>query len=933
MTSKPSLCEQEQIHIPGEIQPHGAMLAALADGWVVTHASANLHVILGRDARTALGRQLKDVIGIEAFRTISKNLPDVSAIGLQTYAVGPRGRELFLHARVSGHHVCIDLEPAAPDHRRNAPIAGVQSVLKTFQNATTTIELCELAVKTMKAISRYDRVMAYRFADDGHGEVIAEARDAGLEPFLGLHYPAGDIPPQARRHYLKQRVGAVADSSYDPVPLLTCIAFDDGAPLDLTHSTIRSVSPYHREYMRNMKTAASLTIGLSSGGKLWGLLVCHSSLPRLPDPELRGIADVVGQTLSLLLASLGEAEILAQRLSRIAGLRTLTERIGASDSLVGTLVGSQRELLNLVGAAGAIVCFAGRVAYLGQTPPSPTALTALSALRAIAAGKIVSVDDLALRYPDLADCAPLGSGALFLPLADCDDGAILWFRPELSRTVLWGGNPEDRATSSSVDGRVSLRTSFTAWKQTVNGHSAPWLASDLLMAGDLRTAIEADLARRTREKLKQTELNLAQRVNELEQIRTDLEAKQQELLNSSNALVAARQVAADHLAKSEFLAMMSHELRTPLTGMLGMIDLLSGTDLDQEQQDLAGLAHDSARGLLSVVSNILEFSQLDAGEVVLQRNDFSIRELLNNLWALLGPRARAKGLEMTASVAEDVPDFLTGDPVRIGQIVTHLIDNAIKFTERGTVSVAVSHLATSAEMAELRIEVNDTGIGIPENIRRSLFKPFKQGDTSLARRFGGSGLGLAICEQLCAAMKGNISVESRLGQGSRFCLAVDCCYGKIEKVSAPLMASQHETDDKACEILVAEDTDMVRTLISKLLMRRGYRADLVCNGRQAVDAVQGKTYDLILMDVQMPEMDGISAARVIRALEGPEREVPIVALTAYTLGGQREACLAAGMNAFLTKPIQPEALYEVLQRWSRSAELPNDLPRAQRGEG
>lgn len=914
MTSKSSLCDQEQIHIPGEIQPHGAMLAVRADDWVVTHASANLDMILGRTAQSVFGRQLEDIIGSAACRTLRQQISDPSTIGSPSRISGPDGTQLVLLANLSGYHICLDIEPAALDHRRLASVAGVQSVLTAFQNATTTIELCELAVQKLRAISGYDRVMAYRFAEDGHGEVIAEAREASLEPFVGLHYPAGDVPPQARRQYLKQRVGAVADSGYVPVRLLADTAYQDGAPLDLTHSTLRSVSPYHREYMRNMKTAASLTIGLSCGGKLWGLLVCHSSAPRLAGSELRGIADIIGQTLSLLLASLGEAEVLAERLLRIASLRNLTERIGTSESMIDTLVDDHSELLDLVGAAGAIVCIAGDVKYLGQTPPSTAALPAFSALREIAAGTIVSIDDLALRYPDLAECAASGSGALFLPLGHSHDSAILWFRPELSRTILWGGNPEDQATSSKVDGRVSLRTSFTAWKQTVNGHSAPWLASDLLMAGDLRGAIEADLDRRTREKLRQTEISLEHRVNELQQIRNNLEVKQQELVDSSNALFVARQVAADNSAKSEFLAMMSHELRTPLTGMLGMIDLLSGSDLDQEQQYLAGSAQESAHSLLSVVSNILEFAQLDAGEIPLQTIEFSIGDTLNNVLALLGPKARAKGLELTVSVAEGTPDYLTGDPGRIGQILTHLIDNAIKFTEQGTVSIAVSHLVTSAQTAELKIEVSDTGIGIPEDVRSSLFQPFTQGDTSLARRFGGSGLGLAICEKLCSAIKGSISVDSSLGHGSRFCISLGCGYGSTRKVAAPLVSSPPGTDTADYEILVAEDTAIVRTLISKLLMRRGYRADLVCNGRQAVDAVQRKSYHLVLMDVQMPEMDGISAARAIRALKGPARDVPIVALTAYALGGQREICIAAGMNSFLTKPIQPDALYDALQR-------------------
>jgi CheY-like chemotaxis protein len=233
----------------------------------------------------------------------------------------------------------------------------------------------------------------------------------------------------------------------------------------------------------------------------------------------------------------------------------------------------------------------------------------------------------------------------------------------------------------------------------------------------------------------------------------------------------------------------------------------------------------------------------------------------------------------------------------------------------GSISITASHRVSKEDAIELRIEVSDTGIGIPEDIQKSLFMPFTQADTSLSRKYGGSGLGLAICKQLCLAMGGDVGIESRPGYGSKFWFTVQCGVGKAPEIAAPSLAPATETSATVLDILVAEDTDLVRTLIFKLLTRRGYRADLVCNGRQAVEAVQKKSYHLVLMDVQMPEMDGITATKMIRALSGPERKVPIVALTAFALDGQREVCLTAGMNCFLTKPIQPDALFDAIQRW------------------
>nr|WP_294520640.1 EAL domain-containing protein [uncultured Rhodopila sp.] len=497
-----SICEQEPIHIPGAIQPNGAVIAALADSLVVTHASANLAAFLGQPAAALFGKPLAQAIGDAACRALQEAAsPDWTSNGSLPAIASPDGSDLTLHAYRSGRFVCIDIEPHFAGLPPASPATLVRSVLETFRHAGTRHELCDLAVRGLKALVGYDRVIAYRFHPDGHGEVIAEAREEHLDPYFGLHYPAGDIPPQARALYLRQRVGAVANSRYVPVPLLADPALGDETSLDLTRSALRSISPTHLEYMRNMNTAASLTVALPHGPELWGMLVCHHTTPRTAGPEQRAIAEMIGQVTSLLLSSLGDAEYASQRLARTITLKHLTQKIAAPGPLPEAITAAAADMLALVDATGALVRIGGSTFPLGVTPPPGAAEQALAVLRTAARGDDVAVDDLGLRHPELEACIAAGSGALLLPLGSGSDDAILWFRAEMSQTLAWGGNPNLPPRVEPGTGRISPRTSFAAWIATVNGRSAPWSEADISLAREARRAIEAEQVYRIKAEL------------------------------------------------------------------------------------------------------------------------------------------------------------------------------------------------------------------------------------------------------------------------------------------------------------------------------------------------------------------------------------------------------------------------------------------------
>ena len=364
-------------------------------------------------------------------------------------------------------------------------------------------------------------------------------------------------------------------------------------------------------------------------------------------------------------------------------------------------------------------------------------------------------------------------------------------------------------------------------------------------------------------------------------------------------------------AKSDFLAMMSHEIRTPMNGIMGMSELLELSALDATQRDHLSMIRKSADDLLGLINDILDFSKIEAGHLSLDFHDFDVREELKKLTSLFTPTVARKGIGFAIILSDNTPTLLRGDSMRMRQIFINLISNAIKFTDKGAITVEVGFSEPSGGLVRLTCAVIDTGIGIPEDRRGRLFKAFSQADVSIARTYGGTGLGLAISARLCEAMGGGISVDSLVGHGStfRFSLmfepAVKGIRSALKQSEAPLCGST------ALRVLLVEDHPINRTLAQALLKKLGHAVDVAVNGRQAVDLVKTHSYDVILMDVQMPVMDGIAATREIRNLALPAQP-QIIALTANAFARDRENCLAAGVNDFLSKPYRLEQLREKL---------------------
>ena len=711
-------CDREPIHIPGKIQPHGVLFVLAEPALTITQASENVGDHLAVAVDDILGRPLSTVIDPAAADEVRRVLLEDRWYDANPLPCDARGKRFdgIVH-RHEGVAI-LELEPSLEPPQPSPPHHPFRPVLLRMQRVSTLAELADIVVQTLRRLTGFERIMFYRFHEDGHGSVEAEAKEPALEPYLGLHYPASDIPAQARQLYLKNWLRLIVDGRAPPARIVPTLE----TPLDLSFSVLRSVSPIHLEYMANMGVRSSMSISLIVRGRLWGLISClNHTGPRRVSFETRAACEFLGRLASLQIAAFADHELLALRAARRATEEVLSgvmREKTQEENVLQVLLAHPKELMGLVEASGAAVVARGELATCGRTPPPAIIQDIAAWIEQQERLRPFSTDSLGGLFPGALPVADVASGLLTIALPGAPQSRLLWFRPEFIETVRWGGDPR-KSVATDSGGRLHPRHSFALWAEEVRGRSRPWTASDLEAADELqRRALEVDLERR---------------------------------LSSEQRAVRAR---------DELLAVVSHDLRSPLSTILMQAERMVRTAPGKKDvaRESAERISRSAGHMKSLIEDLMDLAKIEAQHFVVRLQGVESRSLVEEALLAVAPLAEAKRISVAAELT-DAPK-LEADPVQMLRVLSNLLGNAIKFTpERGRVTV---HAQKSG--VDLMITVADTGPGIPADQLPWVFERYWQARPASQI---GTGLGLYIARGIVAAHGGRIWAETS-ANGARF---------------------------------------------------------------------------------------------------------------------------------------------------------------------
>lgn len=738
--------DNEPIHIPGSIQPHGMLFVLKEPQLQIVQISKNTFEFLGIHPDELLNKQLKDFLDSNQIDSITKCLSsDLENINSLNISINGRDKRLIFKGiihRADGVLI-LELENTKSEEDNFFSFQNlVKGPIAKMQNASKLQELCQVIVKEVRKVTDFDRVMVYRFDDSGAGTVIAEDKLESLCPYLGLHYPALDIPEQARQLFTLNLLRLIPDVNYQPVDLIPAHNPVTNSPLALSYSVLRSVSPCHIEYLKNMGVAASMVIPLIKNKKLWGLLVCHhQSSAKYVKYDVRNACELLAQVMSLELASKENNEDLDYKIKLNLIQSKFIESIPRSESFVDSLVNEEFNLLNLVSAEGVAICSDGHLTSIGNTAGEVDIQELIEWVEARIKNNVFYTDSLPNIYPLAEKFKDVASGLLVVDISKIQKNYILWFRPEVIQTVNWGGNP-NQLVEVEQDGslRLSPRKSFELWQEAVRLKSLPWKQCEIDAALELRSAIVGIVLRKAAELAK---INV-----ELERSNSELDA---------------------------FAYIASHDLKEPLRGIHNYSTFLLEDYSDLLNEDGASKLQTIMRltqRMEDLIESLLHFSRLGRVQLSLQKTN--LNKLVKTVIDILSISI-SSATEVDIRIPRPLPSIRC-DQIQVSEVFSNLISNAIKYNDKADKWVEIGFLdyenqniQEDEENPELAIifYVRDNGLGIREKHLDAIFRIFKR--LHAPNKYGGgTGAGLTIAKKIVERHGGRIWVESTYGEGTSF---------------------------------------------------------------------------------------------------------------------------------------------------------------------
>ncbi|MBD2311716.1 GAF domain-containing protein [Desertifilum sp. FACHB-1129] len=726
--------KQPSIHLLTQVQPHGVLLVLQEPDLTVLQASQNTATAFGISAAQIITQTLDSILDsyqVDRFREAlaADNLEIINPTKVWVRHKNDDYRvfDAIFHRSADGFLV-LELEPALT--HESIPFLSFYHLARASINqleATSNLQdFCQVIVQEVRNVTGFDRVMLYKFDDDGHGEVLAEDKLDEMESYLGLHYPESDIPQPARKMFLSNWIRVIPDAKAEAVPLYPAQNPITQQPVDLTLSILRSAYPCHLEYLHNMGVGSSLTISLMKDQQLWGLIACHHRTPKYIPYELRKACEFLGRVIFAEISTREEEADHNYRLKLANVQSALIEQMSEDENFIDGLVQHEPNLLDLANAKGAAICFGGRWTTLGQTPSEEELNYLAQWLGKTVDSEIFYTDSLPLIYSDAERFKDVASGLLAIPISK--RSYVLWFRPEVIQTVNWGGDPHHayELKESGNDLRLCPRKSFELWKETVRLKSLPWKPVEIKATLELRKAIVNIVLRQA---------------EELAILAQDLERSNAEL--------------------KKFAYVASHDLQEPLNQVANYVQLLEmryHSQLDNDATEFIDFAVEGVSLMQTLIDDVLAYSKVDLQGIDWELTTVgdALKRALNNLRGRIG--------ETEAEITFDPMPTIVADGTQLMQLFQNLVGNAIKFKQKDQAPKV--HIGVQRQEEAWLFSVKDNGIGFDPQFSDRIFVIFQRLHTR--DEYPGSGMGLAICKKIVECHRGRIWVESELGQGSTF---------------------------------------------------------------------------------------------------------------------------------------------------------------------